>query len=60
MRKEVFLFNRIISFDKQLCFDRIKVTYVPRGPKGLGGGSAAARLLGLRVRIQPWPWMSVI
>ena len=29
------------------------------GPRGLRRGSAAHRLLGLRVRIPPWAWMSV-
>ena len=28
--------------------------------RGLRHGSAAARLLGLRVRILPWTWMSVV
>jgi hypothetical protein len=32
----------------------------PAGCSRLRRGSAAARLLGLRVRISPVPWMSVV
>jgi hypothetical protein len=29
-------------------------------PRGLGNGSAAVRLLGLRVRFPPGPWLSFV
>ena len=35
------------------------VLYRPQWPRGIRRGSAAARLLGLRVRIPPGAWMSV-
>jgi len=31
----------------------------PHRPRGISRGPAAARLLGLRVRISPWAWMPV-
>jgi hypothetical protein len=39
-----------VVFNKRRC----------QWPRGLRRGSAAVRLLGLRVRIQPGPWMSVV
>jgi hypothetical protein len=38
MCKKVFLFNKIINFDKQLCFDWVKIVKVPSGRKVLGVG----------------------
>jgi hypothetical protein len=56
--------NKIWSVDSILRWPKDKYIYVTRGgrsqwPRCLRRGSAAVRLLGLRVRIPPGAWMSV-
>jgi hypothetical protein len=39
--------------------NELVLIYVYQWPRGLRRGSVAVRLLGLRIRIPPWSWMSV-
>jgi hypothetical protein len=59
---EGVVYTKILSCTNKFCFKMwvdIQTGCGPRWPRGLRSGSAAARLLVLRVRIPPLTWKSV-